>query len=92
MVLSDYLSKGSPESSMRLNMLITVLNYVPVGLALAFYIIWKCVYDKTIEWMQLSAMVTAMTAFYGMLFGMKALNKSQETKEKIAETETSKPA
>jgi len=79
--LRSFLQSNTPDSSNRLNQFIVVINYLPVGLVLAWVIWYQSIHRiEGIQWNEMAWFMGAMTAFYGTLFGMKAINKAQENK------------
>lgn len=82
--LTKYLRSNTPESSVRLNMLITIVNYLPIGLVLAWGIWYQILYSVTgLQGGDIAEIIFAMAALYGVLFGTKALNQAQENKASV---------
>jgi hypothetical protein len=78
--LKNVLSRGGLSSD-RVNRLIIVLNYVPVGLAVTFTIIYQTIYRiGGVQWTELSYFMGSLGVFYGAILVTKAVTQSQENK------------
>lgn len=81
MNIGKYLSPGTERSSLRLNMFIATIAFVPSILSVAFYIIWQTVHDVEPSWADISLFVTTCAAYLTAIWLSKKANKEAENKE-----------
>lgn len=81
MSLGKYFSQGSERSSLRLNMFVATIAFVPSILSIAFNIIWKTVKDKEPNWAEVSLFVAASAAYFTAIWLSKKVNKDSENQE-----------
>lgn len=79
MGIGKYLSQTGERSSLRLNMLLATVVFLPSVLAIAFNIVWvtiKCGRDPS--WEAISLFVAACAAYFGAIWLGKKVNKDAE--------------
>jgi hypothetical protein len=86
MGLGKYLSENGERSSLRLNMLMATVVFLPSVLAIAFNIVWKTVHGTEPLWSEISLFVAACAAYMGAIWWGKKANKDSE------EVQPDKPA
>ena len=80
MSLGKYFGSDTGHSSLRLNMFIATIAFVPSVLAIAFNIVWKTVNDQEPSWAEVSLFVTTAAAYFAAIWLSKKVNKDAETK------------
>jgi len=80
MSLGKYFSSSTEHSSLRLNMFIATISFVPAILSVAFNIIWKTVHNVEPSWAEVSLFVTTGAAYFTAIWLSKKANKEAETK------------
>lgn len=78
--LNDYFKIGNNLSSDRLNRFLVLVNYLPIGFAVAFNIVYGTL-TTGVSWEPLSYFMGSLAVFYSTLFATKALTQSQENKK-----------
>ena len=78
MGLGKYLSENGERSSLRLNMLLSTVVFLPTILSIAFNIIWKTVHNSEPMWSEISLFVAACAAYLGSIWFGKKANKDSE--------------
>jgi len=80
MAIGKYLSEGGERSSLRLNLLLATIAFIPAVLAIAFNIIWVTIKGQNPSWEAISLFVVACAGYFYQLWYAKKINKEAEGK------------
>jgi hypothetical protein len=81
MSLGKYFTESPDFSSLRLNMFMATVAFLPVPLTVAFYIVWQTVHGSDPSWSSVSLFVASIAAYFTALWYGKKINKDAENKE-----------